>query len=121
MKAIEIIEYLRANDFTVKAEGEYLDLSPAEKVTDDLIKRLRKHKPEILKELKAESRRQKVLNMLIEKPESKRAYVTDATTDPDNVIITIAIRDLATFEMLIPKDRYDPFMLMELINEGVVQ
>jgi len=72
-------------------------------------------------EVQAESRRKKVLNMLTEKPESERAYVTDTTIDPDNVILTIAIRDLATFEMLIPKDKYDPFMLMKLISEGVVQ
>lgn len=121
MEAIEIIEYLRANDFTVKADGEYLDLSPAEKVTDDLIQRLRKHKPEILKELQAETRRQKVLNMLADNPGLKRAYLTDATADPDNVILTIAIRGLATFDMLIPRPKYDPFTLIDLIDKGTMQ
>ena len=121
MSAIEIIEYLRENDFEVKAEGQYLELSPAEKVTDDLIQRLRKHKLEILKELQAESRRQKVLTMLEENPDTQRAYITDTNIDPNNVILSIAIREVATFEMLISKDRYDPFLLLELIDKGVVQ
>lgn len=121
MEAIEIIEYLRANDFEVKADGQYLDLSPAEKVTDDLIQRLRKHKPEILKELQAEERRLKVLTMLEDCPDKDRAYVTDTTIDPDNMILTIAIRELVTFEMSIPRSKYDPFLLMELIDGGQIQ
>lgn len=52
---------------------------------------------------KQENRREKVLDMLVENPDSKRAYVTDAETDPENVILTIAIRGVTTFEMLIPK------------------
>ena len=116
MKAAKIIEYLRENDFEVKADGEYLELSPAEKVTDDLTQRLQKHKPAILKELQAESRRQKVLSMLTDYPDKKRAYATDTETDPDNVILTIGIRGLATFEMLVPKVKYDPFLLLEIIN-----
>ena len=55
MKATEIIKQLRDNDFEIKADGEYLELSPAGKVTEELIQRLQKHKPEILKELQAEA------------------------------------------------------------------
>jgi len=121
MKAIEIIEYLRENNFEVKADGEYLELSPAEKVTEELIQRLQKHKPAILKELQAESRRQKALNKLAENPDKQRVYVTDTTTDPDNVILTIAIRSVAAFEMTIPKDRHDPFLLIEMIDNGSLQ
>ncbi len=121
MKAIEIIEYLRANDFTVKADGEFIELSPPEKITDDLIQRLREQKPEILAELQTEERRLKVLTMLADGPDKERAYVTDATNDPDNVILTIAVRGLATFEMLIPRSKYDPFLLLELIDKGQVQ
>ena len=121
MKATEIIEYLRENDFEVKADGEYLELYPAEKVTEELIQRLQKHKPEILKELQAENRRQKILSMLADNPGKKRTYTTDTTTDPDNVILTVGIRGVATFEMLIPKDNYDPFLLIEMIDNGSLQ
>ena len=57
MNAIEIIKYLRERNFIVKADGEYLELSPPEKITDELIQRLKKHKPAIIAELKREERR----------------------------------------------------------------
>lgn len=121
MEACEIIEYLRDQDFTVKADGDYLELSPPEKITSELIQRLRKHKPAILAELKREERHANVLAILADNPETKRAILPDTETDPDNVILTIAIRDQYTFEMQIPKHRYDPFMLLELINKGTIQ
>lgn len=72
-------------------------------------------------ELQAEERRLKVLTMLKDNPDKDRAYVTDAINDSDNVILTIAIRELATFEILIPRSKYDPFLLMELIDGGQIQ
>ena len=72
-------------------------------------------------ELKRESRRLKVLAMLAEKPDSQRAIITDLDSGPDDVILTIAIRDQYTFEMQIPKDKYDAFTLLEMINKGLVQ
>ena len=71
-------------------------------------------------ESKREERRKKVLAMLAEKPETQRAFATDMDSDTDNVILTMAIRDQYTFEMEIPKDKYDPFTLLELINKGLV-
>jgi len=121
MEAKEIIEYLRENDFTVKTDGSYLELSPPEKVTNELINRLRKHKPAIIAELKREERRTKVLAILAEDPKTPRAIITDVDCDPDNVILTIAIRDQYSFEMAIPKAKYDPFLLMELIQKGEIQ
>jgi hypothetical protein len=68
-----------------------------------------------------DKRRQKVLNMLAENPDKKRAYITNTETDSDNVILTIAIRGTATFEIPIPKIKYDPFLLMEIIDNGSLQ
>ena len=121
MEAIEIIEYLREQNFTVKADGDYLELSPPEKITEELIQRLRQHKPAIIAELKRESRRLKVLAILVANPDSQRAIITDQDSDPDNVILTIAIREKYTFEMYIPKDKYDAFSLLELIEKGSLQ
>ncbi|MER2510881.1 MAG: hypothetical protein ABTQ25_00395 [Nitrosomonas ureae] len=121
MEAKEIIEYLRENDFTVKTDGNYLELSPPEKITSELIERLRKHKPAIIAELKREERRTKVLQILAEEPKTQRAIIADVDIDPDSVILTIAIRDQYSFEMTIPKAKYDPFVLLEIINKGMVQ
>lgn len=121
MEAIEIIEYLRERDFTLKADGQYLDLAPVEKITDELIQRLRKYKSAIIAELKREERRKKVLSILAANPDSQRAIVTDTESDRNSVIIAIAIRDQYAFEMQIPKEKYDAFTLLEMINKGLIQ
>lgn len=72
-------------------------------------------------ETQRERRRLKVLAILAENPNTPRAIITDVESDPDNVILTIAIRDQYSFEMAIPRDKYDPFVILELISEGVVQ
>jgi|CXWL01.1.fsa_nt_gi hypothetical protein len=118
---IELIEALKADGVTVKADGDFLQLSPVEKITEELIQRLKKHKPAILAELKREERRLKVLAMLAENPDSQRAFITDAAEDPDNVILTMAIRDLYTFEMSIPREKYDAFLLVEVIQKAQIQ
>ena len=66
-----------------------------------------------------EERRLKVLSMLAENPGKQRVYVTDDKAEPDHVVLTVAIRNLASFEMLIPKAKYDPFALIELINKAL--
>lgn len=59
MEAAEIIEYLRDRDLTITmTDGENLELSPAEMITNDLIERLRKYKPAIIEALKRERREQ---------------------------------------------------------------
>ncbi|MFZ1851309.1 MAG: hypothetical protein WAU15_03615 [Nitrosomonas sp.] len=72
-------------------------------------------------ECKREERRAKVLTMLAENPKTRRAFITDMDSKPDSVILTIAIRDVATFEMQISRDKYDPFMLLKLIEKGSIQ
>lgn len=44
-------------------------------------------------------------------------YAVDTYTDilPRYIIVTIGIRGVAVFEILIPKNRYDPFRLMEIL------
>lgn len=121
MEAIEIIAYLREQNFTVKADGQYLDLAPAEKVTDELIERLRKHKPEIIAQLRSEERRLRVLKMLEKNPETRHAFLTDTQADPNNCIVTIAVRGQYSFELEIPKQKYDGFLMLELIEKGSLQ
>ena len=71
-------------------------------------------KPETLLDRQREARRQKVIAMLEAHPEIRRAILTEI--NGENVIVTIALRHVATFEMLIPKARYDPWALLELIE-----
>jgi hypothetical protein len=75
-------------------------------------------KPETLQDRQREARRQKVIAMLVAAPETKRAVYVDAESDPSNVILAVAVRHPtpATCEMLIPKSKYDPWRLLELIE-----
>lgn len=121
MEAAEIIEYLREQNLTIRADGDYLELSPAEKITEELIHRLKKYKPAVITELKREERRAKVLAILAENPNTQRAIIADMNGDPDNVILTIALRDQYTFELTIPKAKYDSFTVLEIIKKAAVQ
>lgn len=64
----------------------------------------------------AEARRQRVLAMLDENPAARYAVLTHDTGDAEAVILTLAIRGRATCELRIPRDRYDPFLLLDLIE-----
>jgi len=81
---------------------------------------IRVNKTKILAELQQENQRetcrQKVFTILEENPDIQRATYADTKCNPHNVILTIAIRHFATYEMLISKAKYDPFQLLALIE-----
>jgi hypothetical protein len=102
-------------------EGVTLTLSPAGKIkaignqlaVDKWLPTIRDHKVGILCELRREHRHAIVLAMLKEKRFA--LYVDDDSTDP--VIATVGIRDLATFELAIPRHSYDGLVLLGLIEK----
>jgi hypothetical protein len=103
------------------AEGVTLALPPAGKIkaigdqsaVDRWLPTIRDNKPSILCELQREHRREKVLALL----EGKHfaLFVDNDKTDP--VIATVGIRDVATFELAIPRHSYDGMVLLELIEK----
>ena len=62
-------------------------------------------------------RRRKTLTMLEENPSKQRVIYTDTESDSDNIILTIAVRNVATCEMLIPKSKYDPWQFLTLTEQ----
>lgn len=70
----------------------------------------------------AETRRQRVLAMLAERPDTRYALITDDRTDPEAVILAMAIRgampggSTVTCELHVPRAKYDPFLLLDLID-----
>ncbi len=72
-------------------------------------------------ECATEKRRQKVLAMLAENPAAQRTFLTDSETDPNNVIVALAIRHVGTCEMTIPRDRYDPFQMLTIFEKSGIQ
>jgi hypothetical protein len=80
------------------------------------------HKPEgPTSDTQQKIRRLKVLTMLEENPDTQRAIYTDTHSDPDSVILTTAVRNVATCEIMIPKDKYDPWQLLSLTERLGVQ
>lgn len=63
-----------------------------------------------------EARRQRVLAMLAERPGIRYAVITDTQADPGAVILTLATRGRATCELRIPRDKYDPWLLLQMIE-----
>ena len=74
-----------------------------------------------IEETRREQRHNKLLAVLAANPDTKRAYSVDDEADPDNVIVSMVIRGVASFEITISKDRYDPFIFLGLIERGGVQ
>lgn len=121
MGAPDLILQLRKAGYSIRADGNCLDISP-DNVSPDLVLQLKQLKPEILAVLRLEqqreARRQEVLTMLAAEPERKRAIYADADSDRDNVILAIAIREVATYEMQVPKAKYDPWQLLAFIDKA---
>jgi hypothetical protein len=85
-------------------------------IIDHWLPAIKQSKAAIIAELQRQCRRAKVLAMLRDNPGVRYAIeVPDAHTDP--VIISIAIRSAATFEMNVPQAYYNAFALLELIEK----
>jgi hypothetical protein len=65
----------------------------------------------------ADARRRRAIAMLAGEPGTRYAVATDNAADPGAVILTLGIRGLATGDLLIPRANYDPFTLMQLMDE----
>lgn len=65
----------------------------------------------------AEDRRQRVLAMLRERPTVRYAVVTDTDSDPDAVIVALAVRGRATCEILVPRAKWDGMLFIDLLDK----
>ncbi len=62
-------------------------------------------------------RRQRVLAMLTARPDIQYAIVTDSAPETDSVVVALAIRDVGTCELAIPRTKYDGVLLLDLIEK----
>lgn len=123
MGAPDVLARLSALGVRLTREGEVIRAAPRSALTDEARALIRAHKSEILATLAAaslpdpamEARRKRVLDMLAERPGIKYAVVVDSP-DTDPVILALAIRGQATCELRIPREKFDPFLLLDLIE-----
>jgi hypothetical protein len=138
MGAPDVLAHLSAIGVRLSREGDSLIAEPRSALTDDARAMIRAHKAELLQALAgkddalpdaaAEARRQKVLAMFAERPGIRHALVTD-DADPQYhgfVVLGIGIRHedgaIQTADVIVRQERYDPFLLLELIerHDGAV-
>ena len=76
----------------------------------------RRAEPELrTTQLAMEARRQRVLAMLDERPDTRYAVLVD-DPDTDPVLLTLAIRGQAACEFTIPAAKFDPFELLAMLD-----
>lgn len=98
---------------------------PRAALNDELRNLIRQHRAELRQALEAdrlpdptaEARRQRVLAMLAARPGVRYTMLTDIEADPEAVILILAIRGVGTCELRIPRDRYDPWLLLDLVEK----
>lgn len=116
MSISEIYELLKADGFVFRTDGNNLNIAPADRLDAELCKLIKQHKAEMINLIKYDQRRNCVLQMLDENPQLKRAVIDDAESNPLNVILTIAIRHIGTFEMMIPIEKFDGMAILVAID-----
>jgi hypothetical protein len=132
--APDVLARLSALGVWLTREGEAIRAAPRSALTDEARSLIRAHKGELLAALgdkgegdvlpdpAAEARRQRVLAMLADRPGIRYAVLTDTEADPEAVILTLAIRralpdgGTVTCELAIPRAKYRPFLLLELVE-----
>ena len=70
---------------------------------------------DLLPDSAMEARRQRVLTVLAEQPGIPYAVVVD-NPDTDPVIMVLGIRGQVTCEFRVPREKFDPFLLLDLIG-----
>ncbi len=65
-----------------------------------------------------QKRLEPVLKMMAEDDQRRKYYwLTDDKAHADFIILVFAIRDVGTGELSIPREKYDPFLLMEILDK----
>jgi hypothetical protein len=86
-------------------------------LTDDQRAAIRQMKSALVCALAAERRRATVRAMMARAPDSRRYFwFVDAEAEVEHVIVALAIRDVGTCELSIPRERYDGFKLIEILD-----
>jgi len=63
-----------------------------------------------------EVRRLRVLDILNANPSITRAMTDDHESDPHNVILTLAIRNIGTVELLVPKESFNGMAILNSLE-----
>ena len=117
MGALNLIHELRRKGYEIRVDGDFLEIFPAYNISPEFVRQLKQSKRELLAELQRENRRGKVIATLQADSTLNRVYSVDSECDPDQVIVTIAVRGVATYELAIPRAKHDPWQFLRLYEK----
>jgi hypothetical protein len=121
--ASDLVARLALAGVKLSAEGANLVAEPRAALTDELRALIQANKRAILEALAPiergrELRRERALRKLAEEPDKQRVAVFDSDSDQAFVLCTVAIRGVGTCELRIPRDRYDPWLVLEALQRA---
>lgn len=122
MTPAEIIHQCEAAGLHLDTDGEDILAAPPDRLTDALRATLREHKAEVLAALanRQEQARDHVWQELQARPDKIKYFeVIDPAADP--VRLVLAIRGVGTCDLLIDRDRWDPFRFLELLDSRITE
>lgn len=132
-----LIAEVRQAGMTIRVDGSELVIRGGKReLLEKLLPSLREHKFELLSMLREtqaanedeppadptmHARQAKACQMLKDDPGLRRAVLADTTSDPEHVLITVAIRDVGVGDLLVPRSKYDPWLFIEAIERHGTQ
>jgi hypothetical protein len=72
---------------------------------------------DVLRNSEKGSRCEEALALLAREPRATSAVTTDTDTEPDSVIVALALRGKSTCELRIPTAKYDGLALLQLVEQ----
>jgi hypothetical protein len=124
MTPAALLSQIQQHGGKIVLDGGDLALSAPQPLPTDLVQEVRLRKAELVAFLNAEAantdpaerRRCEVLAMLEGSPRITHAFVTDEQAEPDYVILTVGIRGVGTWDLRIPREKYDGLAVLKLIR-----
>jgi len=91
MGATDLIFKLRNDGYSIKVDGSYLDICPADDLSSDLVKQLKQGKQEILCALHQEEELKRLVRLISDyhqfSQEDYEEAMTNALADPINALV----------------------------------
>lgn len=117
MNPLEIIEQTSIDGLTLSISAdERISIIGDRNIISEWLPLIREHKDQIMVLLQREMRQKQVLEMLDSDPMKRYAVICeDPSSDP--VLLTVAIKGAAAFELEIPHAHYDGVALLEVIEQ----
>jgi hypothetical protein len=130
MTPTDILHAMRADGLIVELNGDRIRLAGSPDAVSRWKDTVASHKPEIVSALKsdhygdghhvltpADTRLERAIGRLNRDGTLRYAIESHLDVEPGTVILSVAIRGKGACELRIPSDRYDPFLLMNLIDK----